>query len=154
EDAFPLKALQLADQRGRPGIAQPIGEGCRAHRRPVVELDSLRRRMTLESTPLQVDDLLDERRYRPRLRDALGLLERYDIGRRLLDDGEALALQLAQHRGLARARRAGEDVALHSDREISRVTIGHQRNKIRFPQFPQARRPAGPLRAQSTANFW
>ena len=88
--------------------------------------------MTLESMPLQVDDLLDERRHSPWLRDALGLLERDDIGRGLLNDGESLELQLAQHGGLARW--------CAGDWAVSRTSITHQRKFV----FRLFRRSAGP----------
>jgi hypothetical protein len=52
---------------------------------------------------LEIDDQVDKARIRPRLDDALGLLERDDVGRSFLDDAEAFALQLGQDRRLARA---------------------------------------------------
>ena len=75
-----------------------------------MELDLVRRVSRAQlPAPLQVDDQIDEGRPRPRLGDALRLLERDDVGRRLLDDAEAVALELAKDRRLSRipARRSG-----------------------------------------------
>jgi len=122
EEDAPLKdrlgsnALQFARKLRRYRMPQIAGQRYRAERRTIMKLQfiSVAGRAHLPLL-LEIGNGIDKRRMRPGLGDAPRLFESDYIRRSLLNDAQAVVLELADDSGLAAARSSGYDESLHKN---------------------------------------
>ncbi len=136
-DRFSLDAVQFVSQKWRNRESEIPGQRRRAHRAPVMKLNTFRlMRRTNLALLLERCHRIEKRRMHPWLFCAALERGRDHIRRRLFDHAESVELKLTQNRRLPGARGACKNVPFHVNfhgREFKRVAVQRASTPAQIP---------------------